>query len=70
MISRTVPVIPFVSFSGGQISIQHNRRCVGKDSENLTQTDKNLGYPWIFGEIVVSLQRPHDPRSKKGDKDK
>ena len=21
----------------------------------LTQTDKNLGYPWIFGEIVVSL---------------
>lgn len=23
----------------------------------LTQTDKNLEYPWIFGEIVVSLQR-------------
>ena len=26
----------------------------------------NLGYPWIFGEIVVSLQRPHDPRRSPG----
>ena len=50
-------VTDIFSFSGGQISIQHNRRCVGKDSENLTQTDNNLGYPWVFGKIVVSLQQ-------------
>jgi len=25
-------------------------------SLDLPQTDKNLGYPWIFGEIIVTLQ--------------
>ena len=35
----------------------------------LTQTDNNLGYPWIFGELVVSLQPWNQNNDRYGSND-